>query len=268
MQLLKFETGISDKEILQKIPAAQLATIKELLVELQKLDEEEKELESTSIAHLEEQEKEFDEHKYWDNENELEWKIKSHQEEMAQRVNQWKNINKHYNYLKKLNVLNDVFKIEIDGEYGTISGFRLGPVNSRDITIKADEINAAMGQCVLLLATIALKAEFVFSRIELVPMGGNSKIIHSKENNRKSGISGMDSKQALTKHTYSFNFSAKTSFNSAMTVFLKAMNLLIYNYSKKYEHLKNKSKINSFVPMDNEKIGDEKIKITTENLEE
>jgi beclin len=84
---------------------------------------------------------------------------------------------KHFDYLKKLNVLNDVFKIEIEGEFGTISGFRLGTLGSKGNDVDADEINAALGQCVLLLSTISIKAKFDFDGIELKPMGCNSKII-------------------------------------------------------------------------------------------
>ena len=142
---LKEETGITDRSILSKIPPQQLDTIKDLLGELDDLELKEKQIDEDT-KYLEQQENEFNEQKYWDEENELEFRIKTYQEEMAQRVNRYKSIDKHYNFLKTLNVLNDVFKIEIDGEYGTISGFRLGPVNSRGITIEGDEINAAMGQ--------------------------------------------------------------------------------------------------------------------------
>jgi len=164
------ETGIRDKDTLRKIPRAQLETIKELFEELKTLEEEEKLLDDDA-KDLEEREKQLDEHEYWKTENEYEYTLMTHEEDTAQMKNQWRSIVKHYDYLKELNVLNDVFRIEIDGEFGTISGFRLGTLGSKGNNVEGDEINAAMGQCVLLLSTIAIKAEYVFSNIELKPMG-------------------------------------------------------------------------------------------------
>lgn len=80
--------------------------------------------------------------------------------------------------------MNDVFNIKIEGEFGTISGFRLGTLGSKGNEVDADEINSAIGQCMLLLSTIALKSEFQFSYIELKPMGTNSKIIHMNDNSK------------------------------------------------------------------------------------
>ena len=142
-------------------------------------------------------------------------------------------ITKHYNFLKRLNVLNDVFKIEIEGEFGTICGFRLGTLGSRGNDVDADEINAACGQCVHLLSTLALKAEFKFPTVDLKPMGSESKIIVFKENNRKS--------------VHSFSFQNKNSFNSAIQAFVEAINDLGEHYYKKYEHLKDKVKLQSYI---------------------
>jgi len=142
-------------------------------------------------------------------------------------------VTKHYDYLKKLNVLNDVFKIEIEGEFGTISGFRLGTLGSKGNDVDADEVNAACGQCVLLLSTISIKAEFDFIDIELKPMGSNSKIICIKENNKKS--------------VHTFAFQNKGYFNLAMLDLVKAINQIGEHFQQKYENLKDKVKLNSFI---------------------
>ncbi len=55
--------------------------------------------------------------------------------------------------LKRTNVYSDVFKIWFDGPFGTISGLRLGRTSSQEVSW--DEINAAWGQAVLLLNTMA-----------------------------------------------------------------------------------------------------------------
>ena len=55
--------------------------------------------------------------------------------------------------LNAANVHNDVFHIWYDGPFGTISGFRLGRTSA--CPVGWDEINAAWGQAVLLLHTMA-----------------------------------------------------------------------------------------------------------------
>lgn len=55
--------------------------------------------------------------------------------------------------LQATNVYNHVFNIWHDGPFGTISGFRLGRTSS--CPVEWDEINAAWGQAVLLLHTMA-----------------------------------------------------------------------------------------------------------------
>ena len=59
----------------------------------------------------------------------------------------------HLKRLQQTNVYQDVFRIWHDGPFGTIGGFRLGRTN--DVTVEWDEINAAWGQAVLLLHTMA-----------------------------------------------------------------------------------------------------------------
>ena len=55
--------------------------------------------------------------------------------------------------LERTNIYNDVFHIWYDGPFGTISGFRLGRTSSHPVPW--EEINAAWGQAVLLLHTMA-----------------------------------------------------------------------------------------------------------------
>ncbi|KAL7681293.1 putative atg6/Beclin, atg6, BARA domain, atg6/beclin, coiled-coil domain-containing protein [Plasmopara halstedii] len=78
--------------------------------------------------------------------------------------------------LQRYNVCNDVFHIWHDGLFGTINGLRLGRLPLKPV--EWVEINAALGQAVLLLATIADRANFEFSRNRLVPRGSFSRVVN------------------------------------------------------------------------------------------
>ena len=59
----------------------------------------------------------------------------------------------HLERLQHTNVYNDAFHIWHEGPFATISGFRLG--RTPTCPVDWDEINAAWGQAVLLLHTLA-----------------------------------------------------------------------------------------------------------------
>lgn len=67
----------------------------------------------------------------------------------------------------------------------------------------------------------------------------------------------------VNKSVYSFTFQNKTPFNSAMTVFVKAINLLCYHFKSKYEHLKGKIKLDGYKQLD-----PENYKFNSDRLEE
>ncbi|KAL0577019.1 Vacuolar protein sorting-associated protein atg6 [Marasmius crinis-equi] len=76
--------------------------------------------------------------------------------------------------LERTNVYNDAFCIGHDGVFGTINGLRLGRVPG--VPVEWAEINAAWGQTLLLLHTIARKLDYKFENYRLVPMGSFSRI--------------------------------------------------------------------------------------------
>ncbi|KAI0075746.1 APG6-domain-containing protein [Panus rudis PR-1116 ss-1] len=76
--------------------------------------------------------------------------------------------------LERTNVYNDAFCIGHDGVFGTINGLRLGRVPG--VPVEWAEINAAWGQTLLLLYTIARKLDFTFENYRLIPMGSFSRI--------------------------------------------------------------------------------------------
>jgi len=81
--------------------------------------------------------------------------------------------------LERTNVYNDTFRIGHDGVFGTINGLRLGRVPGVPVSpiisvlyyriqavfqVEWAEINAAWGQTLLLLYTIARKLDFSFEK--------------------------------------------------------------------------------------------------------
>ena len=68
-------------------------------------------------------------------------------------VTQIERTSAHLERLRHTNVYNDAFHIWHEGPFATISGFRLGRTPS--FPVEWDEINAAWGQGVLLLHTLA-----------------------------------------------------------------------------------------------------------------
>ncbi|PVU94558.1 hypothetical protein BB561_002457 [Smittium simulii] len=133
------------------------------------------------------------------------------------------NYNKQSNLLfnlQQINVYNDLFTIKIFGAngqitsyddsrsnlaiIGVINGFRLGRVDVDNIIfnyansktnnhylinkgeITWPEINAAWGQCQLLLVTVARRLNYEFKDYKLIPMGSYSKIAKKLNNSEKS----------------------------------------------------------------------------------
>ena len=68
--------------------------------------------------------------------------------------------------LQATNVYNDVFRIWHIGPFGTISGFRLGRTSKEPV--EWTEINAAWGQAVLLLHTMAqvISCQIIYEALE------------------------------------------------------------------------------------------------------
>jgi beclin 1 len=95
-------------------------------------------------------------------------------------VKDTKALSEEYNALKTTSVLDDSYYICCDGLFGTINGFKLGRLTS--IHVSWVEINAALGQCVLLLDSIAKSAAFEFSKFELIPFGSFPKIKRRNDN--------------------------------------------------------------------------------------
>ncbi|KAF9111084.1 autophagy protein 6 [Mortierella sp. AM989] len=128
------------------------------------------------IAMLEQESLALDkeEESYWQECNEFQLALQAFH-------NERESVNLKYDYdsrqLEKLhttNVYNDTFCIGYDGHFATINGFRLGRLPNQPVDWP--EINAAWGQTLLLLHTIANKLNFTFKTYRLVPLGSFSRI--------------------------------------------------------------------------------------------
>jgi hypothetical protein len=63
--------------------------------------------------------------------------------------------------MRKTNFINEVFNISTLNEFGTISGFRLGRIESTS-DVNWHEINTALGQTAYLMAIIAHRFGYKF----------------------------------------------------------------------------------------------------------
>ncbi|KAK6454882.1 autophagy protein Apg6-domain-containing protein [Scheffersomyces xylosifermentans] len=83
--------------------------------------------------------------------------------------------------LREMNIYTTIFNISFDSEdkYGSINGFRLG------YRVVWPEVNAALGQIVLLLVFLTTRLKVKLRSYRLVPMGSQSKIIKLSTANRE-----------------------------------------------------------------------------------
>ncbi|KAI8850610.1 Atg6/Beclin [Chytridium lagenaria] len=108
---------------------------------------------------------------YWQDVNRLQSQLSTYENERDSITLKFDYATVQLEKLKKTNVYNDTFRIWHDGPFGTINGFRMGRLPN--IPVDWTEINAALGQSLLLLDTLANKLGFTFktypfSRIEKV----------------------------------------------------------------------------------------------------
>lgn len=81
--------------------------------------------------------------------------------------------------LRKTNIYNETFKISHAGPFGTINGLRLGGFH--DVRVSWREINAALGQVILLLSLLSKQLNLSLEKYKLEPLGSFSKILKYDE---------------------------------------------------------------------------------------
>ncbi|OLL22735.1 Vacuolar protein sorting-associated protein atg6 [Neolecta irregularis DAH-3] len=127
---------------------------------------------------------EIEEEEFWKSKNEFMSQLEDFQNERDSVNLGYDHDSKQLERLQRTNVYNDVFCISHDGHFGTINGLRLG--RSQQYMVEWTEINAAWGQTLLLLVTVAEKLQFEFEGYLLHPRGCTSAIekIERDANNR------------------------------------------------------------------------------------
>jgi len=183
----------------------------QLLKRLAALEVEKKAMEEEKKTHDQEMETlEEEEVKYWKAYSEYKRQVLELEDDQRSVDNNLKYTQIQVDKLKKTNVFNSTFHIWHNGHFGTINGFRLGRLPS--IPVEWSEINAAWGQTVLLLYSLAKKMNLTFKRYSLVPFGNHSHV-----------ESLDDHKQLPLYGTGGFRFFWDTKFDQAMVAFLDCL---------------------------------------------
>ncbi|XP_052814984.1 beclin-1-like [Mya arenaria] len=166
--------GEQDEQALLDDELARLRMEEKVLREqLQQVEEEKTKVEEDIKKERETTKKlEEEEDRYWREYNEYKRQVQELDDEQKSVDNQLKYAQAQLDKLKKTNVFNATFHIWHSGHFGTINNFRLGRLKS--VPVEWSEINAAWGQTVLLLHSLALKMNLTFERYRLVPYGSRS----------------------------------------------------------------------------------------------
>ncbi|CAI2726902.1 unnamed protein product [Schistosoma spindalis] len=162
----KYGTSVSELE--QTLNALQ-SNLNELLIENDKLDKQI----IQDTAELEKRTEELDRATTQYNDQKL--ALIEAEEEMQCLESRLSYARNHLHRLQRTNVLNIAFPIWYDGHIGVINGLHLGRLPNRPVGW--EEINAAWGQCALLLQCIGKKLNYTFQNHRIVPMGSQSKMV-------------------------------------------------------------------------------------------
>nr|POF25969.1 vacuolar protein sorting-associated protein atg6 [Quercus suber] len=152
---LREEKALSELEALEAEKSRMEAEIAALDAEAEQLDEEEE--------------------RFWRERNAFTSELAAFQEERDSLKNQLVHDTRLLESLQRTNVYNDAFSIGHDGLFGTINGLRLGRLP--DHPVEWAEINAALGQTVLLLAVVVEKLGVQLRGYRLITAGSTSKLV-------------------------------------------------------------------------------------------
>lgn len=199
--------------------------------------ENEKEALDDEIAALEEESYKLDaeEEQFWRERNAFDTKLSDFQNERDSINARFDHDSQQLLKLQRANVYNDTFSIHHDGNFATINGLRLGRLSTKPVDWP--EINAAWGQALLLVVTVAEKLGYKFDGYEPVPMSSTSKIIrydHTSPTSSRLGGHRSGPPPAPKKHTLELYSSGDLplqmlwhrKFDTAMVAFLELVRQL------------------------------------------
>lgn len=169
-QTIDLDTASTEREIkrMEELEKDLIKELQQLACDQKKADSELKELQ------IEQQKVNALNQTHWTEYNQLKYQLFNLDDEILSAENQLTYYRQRIDILSKTNVLNATFHIWHTSNFATINGFRLGRLPKEPVGW--DEINAAWGQCVLLLHCLAKKINLKFKRYRLVPYGNNSFI--------------------------------------------------------------------------------------------
>ncbi|KAH8682374.1 autophagy protein Apg6 [Xylariales sp. PMI_506] len=199
--------------------------------------EQEKEALDLEMAALEQESSALDaeEEKFWRERNAFSTSLYDFQNERDSINSRFDHDSQQLTKLQRANVYNDTFSIHHDGHFATINGLRLGRLSS--IPVDWPEINAAWGQALLLVVTVADKLGYKFEGFEPLPMGSTSKIIrydHPSPSSSRLGSHRSGPPPAPKKHVLELfssgdlplNLLWHRKFDTAMVAFLELVRQL------------------------------------------
>ncbi|XP_015777887.1 PREDICTED: beclin-1-like [Acropora digitifera] len=201
-----------DTDALSKELAELRKEEEELVRQLEEVEKErEKVAEKMEIENERSKQLAIEEKKYWTEYSEYQKELLEYQDEQQSVENQMRYAQAQLDKLKKTNVFNSTFHIWHKGHFGTINNFRLGRLPS--VPVEWSEINAAWGQTVLLLHSLARKMNLTFERYRLVPYGNHSYLESLADKSKDLPLYG----------TGGFRFFWDTKFDQAMVGFLDCL---------------------------------------------
>lgn len=167
--------GVNEETKVKKELEDLLKQDEEAYTELLELEAEKAALEG-ELADLEEESRqlEVDEQAFWASRNAHEKEMYDLNTELQFLQQKYAHDQRQLEKLQRTNVFNDTFCIGHDGLFATINGLRLGRLPNQNV--EWAEINAAWGQTLLLLATVAERLGYTFKGYRLRPLGSNSRI--------------------------------------------------------------------------------------------
>ena len=208
----KTKEALNELEELQKQEEQLLELLKqednnheELNTEVMKLEEEIADLEKEEIRLC--KEKNMKEIELSDSKNKLEQTENSYNENMDL-----------LDSLRKTNVFGNFFEIDTNGQFATINELRLGCLDDTKVTWH--EINAALGQLILLLSTCLNILDLNLSTYKLIPMGSTSKIEKYEKDPRTSKITKSQLQMYCTGDFSIGGFFAKNDLDLGMVTLI------------------------------------------------
>lgn len=154
--------------------------------------------------------------------------------------------------LRKTNVFEKFFEINTNGRFATINELRLGSFDDTKVTWH--EINAALGQLILLLSTCLNILDLDLDSYKLIPMGSTSKIEKYEKDKRTSKITKSVVQMYCTGDFSIGGFFAKNDLDVGMVALLDVVNQI-------GQHLKTLDKNFTFpYKMQDEKVAGYNIK--------